>query len=169
MKSNFKKKYQSLFLSNAFVQFEYDMFSHYLLRFGKRSCLGYCFTDWLVNSLRPSRKYTFKNYINSDYLLVTRTDSIHLDKNFILFLMLLRFTRHSKFDIDFLNSTRYRNVKFSLQSFSKYVDPKIRSTNYYQVEKLRLFLTSVRSNSSVSYFACNEFGRLTTIPKITDF
>ena len=102
----------------------------------------------------------------SDYLLVTGTDSIHLDKNFILFLMLLRFMRHSKFDIDFLSSTRYRNVKFSLQSFSKYVNPKIRSTNYYQVKKLRLFLTSVQSNLFVSYFACNEFGRLATIPKI---
>jgi hypothetical protein len=122
-----------------------------------------------VNSLRPGRKYTFKNYIMSDYLLVTGTDSITLDKNFILFLMLLRFTRHSKFDIDFLGSTRYRNVKFSLQSFSKYVNPKIRSTNYYQVKKLHLFLTSVQSNFFVSYFACNEFGRLATIPKIISF
>jgi len=37
----------------------------------------------------------------------------------------------------------------------------------YQVKKLRLFLTSVQSNLFVSYFACNEFGRLATIPKIT--
>lgn len=167
MKGNFLKKYQSLFLSNAFVQFEQGMCSHYLLRFGKRLCLDYCFTDWLVNSLRPGKEYTFKNCIKSDYLLVTGTDSIHPDKNFILFLVLLQFTRHSKFDIDLLGSTRYRNVKFSLQSFSKYVNPKIRSTNYYQLKKLRLFLTSVQSNLFVSYFACNEFGRLATIPKIT--
>ena len=53
MKGNLKKKYQSLFLSNAFVQFEKGMSSHYPLRVGKRLCLGYCFTDWLVNSLRP--------------------------------------------------------------------------------------------------------------------
>jgi len=167
MKGNFLKKYQSLFLSNAFVQFEHDMCSHYLLRFGKRLCLDYCFTDWLVNSLRPGQEYTFKNSIKSDYLLVTSTESIHLDKNFILFLMLLQFAGRSKFDTGLLGSTRYRNVKFSLQNFSKYVNPKIRPTNYYQVKKLLLFLTSVQSNLFVSYFAHNEFGRLATIPKIT--
>ena len=115
------------------------MSSHYPLRFGKRLCLGYCFTDWLVNSLRPSRKYTFKSCIKSDYLLVTSGNSIHLDKNFILFLLLLQFTAHSEFNIDFLGSTHYGNVNFNLQSFLSYANPKIRSTNYYQMKNCFYF------------------------------
>jgi len=42
---------------------------------------------------------------------------------------------------------------------SKFKNYYIISFNYYQVKKLRLFLTSVQSNIFVSYFACNEFGR----------
>ena len=81
--------------------------------------------------------------------------------------MLLEFTSQLEYKIDLLGSTSYRRITFSLQTFSKYVEPTCKPTNHYQLKKLLNFLTSVQSNSFATYFYSGEFSRLATIPKIT--
>ena len=107
---------------------------HFLLRFGRRLCLEYYFTDWLVASLRYGKKTTVKDYIRSDYLVASGTNSFDENKAFVLLLMLLQFTSQLDYKIDLLGSTSYRRITFSLQTFSKYVEPACKPTNHYRLK-----------------------------------
>ena len=112
-------------------------------------------------------KKKLKDFVRSDYLVTSGTNNFEKNKVFVLFLMLLEFTSQLEYKIDLLSSTSYRRITFSLQTFSKYVEPTCKPTNHYQLKKLLNFLTSVQSNSFATYFYSGEFSRLATIPKIT--
>jgi hypothetical protein len=149
MKGNFLKNYNYLLTSGNLLQFESKMTFHFFVRFAKRLCLDYCFTDWLVTTLRLGRNLIDNNYLKSDYLSTLNNKTFIDDKDFIMFLLLLEFAAHSDFYVDFLS---YPQVTFTLQDFLKHLNPDCGSTNSYQTKKILNFLNSFKSNFFVTYF-----------------
>jgi len=64
-----------------------------------------------------------------------------------MFLRFLVFTQTLDFKIEYLGSTAYREVVFRIDDFLKFHNPIVKSTNYYQLKKARLFWNSKMNHS----------------------
>jgi hypothetical protein len=62
--------------------------------------------------------------------------------------------------------TRYRLVIFRIQDFLKFQNPMVKSTNYYQLKKVKHFFNELQRNSLVTSFTDSQFRSLVTIPEV---
>ena len=171
MKGRFLQKYHTLLVQNRLEEFEYHLTQYFLYRFGKILPLDYSYTDWLVIKLRPIRKQSIpKSFLNSEYFQSNNLSLLDDRKNFLMRLQFLAYTQHLDFKIDSLGDppyrTRYRLVIFRIQDFLKFQNPMVKSTNYYQIKKLKKFFNELQRNSLVTSFTDNQFRSLVTIPEV---
>ena len=81
--------------------------------------------------------------------------------------MLLQFLTYAQrldFKTDFLGDTPYRMVHFRIDHFLKYQNPMVKSTNYYQFDKIKTFLRERQKNSLIEFFSDQYYRGLVTIP-----
>lgn len=171
MKGRFLIPYHFLLVSNSLEklqEFEQKLTIHYLKHLGTLLPLEQPYLDWLVSALRPLRQDWFSPVaLKLDSLKekeITFT-TFETKTNFIQFLQFLTFANSLDYEIGCLDS-RYRKVVFRVQDFLKYQNPSTDSINYYQLNKLRLFLDDLPSNSLIQFFSRSEFRSLVTIPDV---
>jgi hypothetical protein len=158
MKGKFLQHYHLLLVENRLEEFEHHLTECFLYRFGKVLPLNYSYTDWLVVQLRPIRKQSIpKFFLNTEYF-----ESNNLS--------LLDDRKNLDFKIDSLGEppyrTRYRLLIFRIQDFLKFQNPMVKSTNYYQLKKVKEFFNQLQRNSLVTSFTDNQFRSLVTIPEV---
>ena len=171
MKGRFLQKYHSFLVHNIFEEFEHNLTQSFLHRFGKLLPLKYSYTDWLVIKLRPIRKQSIPQFfLNSEYFQSNNLSLFDDRKNFVMLLQFLAYAQHLDFKIDSLGDppyqTRYRLVQFRIQDFLKFQNPIVKSTNYYQLKKVKNFFYELQKNSLVTSFIDNQFRSLVTIPEV---
>lgn len=171
MKGRFLQKYHTLLVQNRLEEFESHLTQYFLYRFGKILPLNYSYTDWLVIKLRPIRKQSIPQFfLNSEYFQSNHLSILDDRKNFVMLLQFLAYAQHLDFKIDSLGDppyrTSYRLVSFRIQDFLKFQNPRVKSTNYYQIKKLKNFFNELQRNSLVTSFTDNQFRSLVTIPEV---
>lgn len=170
MKKKFLQKYVGFLREPPLHAFE-DQFSfHYLRYFGKLLPLEDSYTDWLVERVRALPKFqrlTTKSYLNSHYLCPAADfQSFEGRTHFFHLLQFLVYVQDLDYRRDQLGTTSYRLCVFRVQDFVTYLDPTVRSTNYYQVQKVLRFFDALPQNSIIQSFSDTAFRSLVTIPEL---
>jgi len=87
-----------------------------------------------------------------------------------MLLQFLAYAQNLDFKIDSLGEppyrTSYRLLIFRIQDFLKFQNPRVKSTNYYQLKKVKEFFNELQRNSLVTSFTDNQFRSLVTIPEV---
>ena len=171
MKGKFLQHYHLLLVENRFEEFEHHLTECFLYRFGKLLPLNYSYTDWLVVQLRPIRKQSIPQFfLNTEYFESNNLSLLDDRKNFVMLLQFLAYAQYLDYKIDSLGEppyrTRYRLVIFRIQDFLKFQNPMVKSTNYYQLKKVKKFFNELQRNSLVTSFTDNQFRSLVTIPEV---
>ena len=65
-----------------------------------------------------------------------------------MLLQFLTYAQHLDFEIESLGEISYRQVTFKVRDFLEFQNSTIKSTNHYQLEKIKSFF----SNSKLEYF-----------------
>jgi hypothetical protein len=164
MKGKFLQDSHTLLVENRLEEFEYKLIKYFLFYFGKLLPLHHLYLDWLVVKLRPIRKQQIPHlFLNTDYI----ESKIEGDrKNFVMLLQFLTYAQHLPFETEYLGSTAYRQVGFSIDHFLKFQNPTVKSTNYYQLKKARQFLDELQNGIFITSFSRYEFQRLVLVPKV---
>lgn len=158
MKGKFLQKYHLLLVGNRLDEFEQKLSSHFSIYFGKLLPLHFYYLDWLVIKLRPIRKQPiFQSGLNSDY--VKPEISLNI-KTFVMFLQYL------DFEIQCLGGITYRQVSFKLRDFLQFQNPVVKSTNHYQLEKVKNFLQQLQTGVFLTSFDDTYFQSLVAIPQV---
>jgi len=84
-------------------------------------------------------------------------------KSFFTFLQFLRYAQDLDYEIGFLGSTSYRQLRFPVQDFLKY---KKESNNYYQLKKLIEFFDQLQSNLFIKFYSDTQYRSLVIIPEV---
>jgi len=164
MKGKFLQKHHLLLVSNNLEEFEQKLSSHFLVYFGKLLPLHLSYLDWLVLKLRPIRKqHIFQPGLNSDYI---KSEKFLNKKTFVMFLHFLTYVQHLDFEIEYLGKTSYRQVIFKLRDFLQFQNPRVKSTNHYQLEKVKNFIQQLQTEVFLISFDDNHFQSLVAIPKV---
>ena len=171
MKGKVLTQYHLLLVENRIQEFEHHLTKCFLYRFGKLLPLNYSYTDWLVIQLRPIRKQSIPKFsLNTEYFESNNLSLFDDRKNFVILLQFLAYAQHLDFKIDSLGEppyqTRYRLVIFRIQDFLKFQNPMVKSTNYYQMKKVKHFFNELQRNSLVTSFTDSQFRSLVTIPEV---
>jgi len=167
MKGKFLKKYHFLLISNCLEEFEQKLSLYFLVYFGKLLPLNFSYLDWLVIKLRPIRKQIIpRGGLNSHYLETTSLKSFNARKTFVMLLQFLTYVQHLDFKIEYLYGVPYRQVNFKLQDFLKFQDPMVKSSNHYQVEKLKEFFDRLQKGAFLTSFSDTSFRSLADIPQV---
>jgi hypothetical protein len=171
MKGKVLQHYHLLLVENRIQEFEHHLTKCFLYRFGKLLPLNYSYTDWLVIQLRPIRKQSIPTFfLNTEYFESNNLSLFDDRKNFVMLLQFLAYAQHLDFKIDSLGEppyqTRYRLVIFRIQDFLKFQNPMVKSTNYYQMKKVKHFFNELQRNSLVTSFTDSQFRSLVTIPEV---
>lgn len=164
MKGKFLQNYHLLLVDNRLEEFEQKLSSHFLISFGKLLPLHYSYTDWLAIKLRPIRKQTFiQSGLNSDYI----KSEIFMDtRSFIMLLQFLTYAQHLDFEIECLGGISYRQVTFKVRDFLEFQNPTVKSTNHYQLEKIKKFLQQFQTGVFLTSFNDTHFQSLIAIPQV---
>jgi len=164
MKKGFIQKYHTLLVQNRLEEFEYHLTQYFLYRFGKLLPLNYSYLDWLVIKLRPVRKQpSLPSGLNSDYI----KSEISMDtRTFVSLIQFLNYAQHLDFEIQYLYGIPYRRVIFKLRDFLKFQDPMIKSTNHYQLEKIKKFFKKLQKGAFLTSFSDTSFQSLVAMPQV---
>jgi hypothetical protein len=164
MKGKFIQNYHFLLVDNSLEMFEEKLSFHFLFYFGKLLPLQYSYLDWLVIKLRPIRKKLTSPFnLNSDYIsskLCMNTQA------FVLLLQFLNYAQDLDFKIEYLGGIPYREVTFKLQDFLKFQNPLVKSSNHYQLDKIKIFFYELQSGAFLTSFTDVSFQSLATIPQV---
>lgn len=164
MKGKFLQDYHTLLVENRLEEFEYKLTKYFLFYFGKLLPLHHLYLDWLVVKLRPIRKQQIPHlFLNTDYI-ESKIEGYR--KNFVMLLQFLTYAQHLPFETEYLGSTVYRQVGFSIDHFLKFQNPTVKSTNYYQLKKARQFLDELQNGTFITSFSRYEFQSLVLVPKV---
>lgn len=138
MKGKFFKNYHLLLVKNHLDEFEQKLSSHFFFYFGKLLPLHLSYLDSLILKLRPIQKQSiFQSGLNSDYI---KSDISLNIKTFVMFLQFLTYVQDLDFEIEYLGGILYRQVIFKFRDFLEFQNPMVKSTNHYQLEKIKNFL-----------------------------
>lgn len=66
-------------------------------------------------------------------------------RNFVMLLQFLTYAQHLNFEIECLGGIPYRQVTFKVRDFLEFQNPTVKSTNHYQLEKIKKFLQQVQT------------------------
>lgn len=124
-------------------EFEQKLSFQFFVSFAKLLSLQFSYLDWLVHKLRLIRKQTFfQSDLNYDYI---RSDILMDTRNFVMLLQFLTYAQHLNFEIECLGGIPYRQVTFKVRDFLEFQNPTVKSTNHYQLEKIKKFLQQVQT------------------------
>ena len=142
MKGKCLQKYHLLLVSNRLEELDQKLSSKFLLYFGKLLPLHYSYLDWLVIKLLPIRKQSISGWgLNSDYI---KSEISVATKTFVMLLQFLTYAQDLDFETKYLGRIPYRQVIFKLRDFLEFQNPILKSTNHYQLEKIKSFLKSYK-------------------------
>jgi hypothetical protein len=164
MKRKFLQNYYLLLVKNRLDEFEQKLSSHFLVYFGKLLPLHFSYLDWLIIKLRPIRKQSIlQSGLNSDYI---KSDISLNRKTFVIFLQFLTYLQDLDFEIECLGGIPYRQVIFKLRDFLEFQNPMVKSTNHYQLEKIKNFLQQLQTEVFLTSFDDTHFQSLVAIPQV---
>ena len=164
MKGKFLKNYHLLLVKNRLDEFEQKLSSHFFFYFGKLLPLHFSYLDWLILKLRPIRKQSiFQSGLNSDYI---KSDISLNIKTFVMFLQFLTYVQDLDFEIEYLGGIPYRQVIFKFRDFLEFQNPMVKSTNHYQLEKIKNFLQQLQTEVFLTSFDDTYFQSLVVIPQV---
>ena len=164
VKGKFLQQCHLLLVENRFKEFEQKLSSKFFISFGKLLPLHYEYTDWLVFKLRPIRKQQiFQSNLNFDYI---KSEILIDTKSFIMFLQFLSYVQDLKFDTEYLGEIKYCKFTFRLRDFLEYQNPHFKSTNHYQLQKLKTFFQELQTEVLISSFDDHHFQSLVAIPQV---
>lgn len=153
-----------MLIENNLEEFENKLSKRFLYTFGKVLPLQYFYLDWLVGKLRPIKNQVLhSSSLQTHYLQVMDFTSETNWKSFFTFLQFLRYAQDLDYEIGFLGSTSYRQLRFAVQDFLKY---KKESNNYYQLKKLIEFFDQLQSNSFIKFFRDTQYLSLLVISEV---
>ncbi len=161
MKGKVLQQYHLLLVENRIEEFEQKLSSQFFISFGKLLPLHYSYTDWLVLKLRPIRKQTFiQSSLNSDYI---KSEILMEIRSFVMLLQFLTYAQDLDFEIECLDGIPYR---FKVRDFLEFQNPTVKSTNHYQLEKIKKFLQQLQTGVFITSFNDTHFQSLTVIPQV---
>jgi len=122
--------------------------------------------DWLMSRIRPLQfKNTFlsdTSIIHSHYLNQMDLNQLKEKQHLITLLQLLVYLQRLEYNTQRLK-TKYRQFCFPLQDFLKHTG---KTTNQYQLNKLKDFFDLVRENFLIESFSDTHYRMLVTIPDV---
>jgi hypothetical protein len=162
IKGKFLFEFHSLLVTNDLKEFEDQLANRFFVDFAKLIPLHYPQVDWLVIQLRPIRKNPMRltNSLNSHYIQIQ--DSVN-HQEFVIFLQFLAYAKKFESNQGTLGGVAYREITFEIQDFLAH---QYKSTNYYQLKKMKDFFESLQNNLFVTSFTDTYFRRLATIPQV---
>ena len=164
MKGKFLQNHHLLLVSNNLEEFEQKLSLHFLVYFGKLLPLNFSYLDWLVVNLRPIRKqHIFQSDLNSDYI---KSEILMEIRSFVMLLQFLTYAQHLDFEIESLGGIPYRQVTFKVRDFLEFQNPTVKSTNHYQLEKIKKFLQQLQTGVFITSFDDTHFQSLVAIPQV---
>jgi hypothetical protein len=83
-----------------------------------------------------------------------------------MFLQFLTYVQYLDFEIEYLGDISYRQVSFKLRDFLQFQNPIVKSTNHYQLEKVKNFIQQLQTEVFLISFDDNHFQRLVAIPQV---
>ena len=164
MKGKVLQQYHLLLVENRLEEFEQKLSYQFFISFGKLLSLQFSYLDWLVLKLRPIRKQTFlQSALNSDYI---KSEILMDTRSFVMLLQFLTYAQHLDFEIESLGGIPYRQVTFKVRDFLEFQNPTIKSTNHYQLEKIKKFLQQLQTGVFLTSFYDTHFQSLVAIPQV---
>nr|YP_010444209.1 hypothetical protein, Heak293 Cp026_ORF504_seminavis [Fibrocapsa japonica]UTE95096.1 hypothetical protein, Heak293 Cp026_ORF504_seminavis [Fibrocapsa japonica] len=164
MKGKVLQQYHLLLVENRLEEFEQKLSSQFLIFFGKLLPLQFSYLDWLVLKLRHIRKQTFlQSALDSDYI---KSQILMDTRSFIMLLQFLTYAQHLDFEIESLGGIPYRQVTFKVRDFLEFQNPMVKSTNHYQLEKIKKFLQQLQTEVFLTSFDDTHFESLVAIPQV---
>jgi hypothetical protein len=170
MKGDLIKDFHDLLIASTFDQqdFEtrlsYEFFKYSFQLFSLS--INTSHIDWLMDRIRP---FQFKNtfflddtMIHTHYLNQFDFNQLKKKKHLITLLQLLIYVRGLNYNTKQLNST-YRQFLFPLRHFLNYTS---KTSNQYQLNKLKDFFELVRENFIIESFSDRHYRMLVTIPEV---
>ena len=83
-----------------------------------------------------------------------------------MLLQFLTYAQHLDFEIESLGGIPYRQVTFKVRDFLEFQNPTIKSTNHYQLEKIKKFLQQLQTGVFLISFDDTHFQSLVAIPQV---
>ena len=164
MKGKVLQQYHLLLVENRLEEFEQKLSSQFFISFGMLLSLQFSYLDWLVLKLRPIRKQTFlQSVLNSDYI---KSEILMDTRSFVMLLQFLTYAQHLDFEIESLGGILYRQVTFKVRDFLEFQNPIVKSTNYYQLEKIKKFIQRLQTGVFLTSFDDTHFQSLVAIPQV---
>nr|UDP55472.1 hypothetical protein orf406a [Schizostauron trachyderma] len=152
MKGKVLQQYHILLVENRLEEFE------------QKLSYQFSYLDWLVLKLWPIRKQTFlQSALNSDYI---KSEILMDTRSFVMLLQFLTYAQHLDFEIESLVGIPYRQVTFKVRDFLEFQNPTIKSTNHYQLEKIKKFLQQLQTGVVLTSFDDTHFQSLVAIPQV---
>jgi len=83
-----------------------------------------------------------------------------------MLLQFLTYAQHLHFEIQSLGGIPYRQVTFKVRDFLEFQNPTVKSTNHYQLEKIKKFLQQLQTGVFLTSFDDTHFQSLVAIPQV---
>ena len=83
-----------------------------------------------------------------------------------MFLQFLTYVQDLDFEIEYLGGIPYRQVIFKFRDFLEFQNPLVKSTNHYQLEKIKNFLQQLQTEAFLTSFDDTHFQSLLAIPQV---
>nr|UDP55598.1 hypothetical protein orf117 [Schizostauron trachyderma] len=80
-----------------------------------------------------------------------------------MLLQFLTYAQHLNFQIESLGGISYRQVTFKVRDFIKLQNPTVKSTNHYQLKKIKEFIQQLQTEFFITSFDNNHFQSLVAI------
>ena len=164
MKGKLLQNPHSQLVSNNLKNFEQELTKHYFQYLGRTLKIQYSYLDWLAIRLRPMRKKIIPQFfLNTDYI----ESELNADtKTFVMLIKFLNYAQHLESETQYLYEIPYRQVSFKLRDFLEFQNPTIKSTNHYQLEKIKEFFQELQKGILSTYFSDTSFQSLVAIPQV---
>jgi uncharacterized membrane protein len=169
----FEHEFKSKKLKHFYVLLksrQFDRFEDLLIRkVYKYLCkilpLQYCYTDWLIATLRPVATTAFKliankKGINTDYI---KSKIVGDPIDLVRFIKFLKFTRNLDYQTETLDNGKviFRVFTFEIRSF---LATEVEKQNRYQIAKLKAFFKGLHKNIVIESFENTYFQSLAAVP-----
>jgi hypothetical protein len=164
-KSKKLKHFYTLLKSSQLDQFEKLLICKVYKHFGKILPLQYCYTDWLIATLRPLATKAFQlnvdqSGIKTDYIKPTLVGD---PMDLVRFIRFLKFTRNLDYQTEILDDGKviFRVFTFEISSF---LANEATNQNRYQIAKLKTFFKGLHKNTVIESFQDTYFQSLAAVP-----
>jgi hypothetical protein len=87
-------------------------------------------------------------------------------RSFVMLLQFLTYAQHLDFEIECLGGIPYRQVTFKVRDFLEFQNPTVKSTNHYQLEKIKKFLQQLQTGVFLTSFDDTHVQSLVAIPQV---